>query len=101
MITVKKARCPQQVDEYQFTNPVPVQMRGVVMAELAAVRIRTFVLDVKLCGRPLLKNNSSFQIPNLVLENLRSSITVFVFMKVDISWKILTLARPSHQACII
>ena len=48
MITIKKARCPQQVDEYQFPNPVPVQMRGVVMAELAAVRIKTFVLDVKL-----------------------------------------------------
>ena len=50
MITIKKARCPQQVDDYQyqFPNPVPVQMRGVVMAELAAVRIKTFVLDVKL-----------------------------------------------------
>ena len=50
MIRIKKARarCPQQVDEYQFPNPVPVQMRGVVMAELAAVRIKTFVLDVKL-----------------------------------------------------
>ena len=97
MIMIKKARYPQQVNDYQFPNPVPVQMRGVVMAELAAVRINTFLLDVKLGG----KNNSSFQIPNLVLENLRSSITVFVFMKVDISWKILTLARPSHQACII
>ena len=48
MIRIKKARCPQQVDEYQFPNPVPVQMRGVVMAELAAVRTKTFVLDVKL-----------------------------------------------------
>ena len=48
MIRIKKARarCPQQVDDYQFPNPVPVQMRGVVMAELAAVRIKTFVLHV-------------------------------------------------------
>ena len=48
MIMIKKARYPQQVNDYQFPNPVPVQMRGVVMAELAAVRIRTFVLDEKL-----------------------------------------------------
>ena len=48
MIRIKKTRCPQQVDNYQFPNPVPVQMRGVVMAELAAVRTKTFVLDVKL-----------------------------------------------------
>ena len=31
----------KQVNDYQFTNPVPVQMRGVVMAELAAVRVYT------------------------------------------------------------
>ena len=50
MIRIKKtrARCPQQVAEYQFPNPVPVQMRGVVMAELAAVRTKTFVLEEKL-----------------------------------------------------
>ena len=50
MIRIKKARArfPQQVDEYQFPNPVPVQMRGVVMAELAAVRTKTFVLEEKL-----------------------------------------------------
>ena len=29
----------KQVNEYQFPNPVPIQMRGVVMAELAAVRV--------------------------------------------------------------
>ena len=28
-----------QVNEYQFTDPVPIPMRGVVVAELAAVGI--------------------------------------------------------------
>ena len=28
-----------QVNEYQFTDPVPIPMRGIVVAELAAVGI--------------------------------------------------------------
>ena len=70
----KKVSCVlNQVNEYQFTDPVPIPMRGIVVAELAAVGISS--------------RTSRF--------GLRDQ------MQVDISWKILTLARPSTQADII